>query len=138
MKTSALVLIFLTVATFAFGQEMVNVTVDVEGMLNRKGDLSITVYNNPDDYLKNPVKHLTVELGEYDGSTFEITDLPKGKYAIVVLHDENRNGELDFGGMGPVEGYGFSNNPDSMFGPAKYEEALLLIEKDSNIIIRLN
>ncbi|HPA30417.1 MAG TPA: DUF2141 domain-containing protein, partial [Bacteroidia bacterium] len=41
----------------------------------------------------------------------EITfkNLPKGKYAINILHDENKNGKIDKGLILPKEGIGFSN-----------------------------
>ena len=33
-----------------------------------------------------------------------------GRYAVVMFHDANANGQLDLGPFGPKEGYGFSNN----------------------------
>jgi uncharacterized protein (DUF2141 family) len=36
------------------------------------------------------------------------SDIKPGNYAIAVIHDENRNGELDTNMFGiPKEGYGF-------------------------------
>jgi uncharacterized protein (DUF2141 family) len=50
--------------------------------------------------------------------------LPPGKYAVMVIHDENRNGKLDSNFMGiPSEGYGFSQNPRVM-RRARFDEAL--------------
>ena len=38
-------------------------------------------------------------------------DVPKGTYAIIVLHDENFNGVLDVNEREfPTEGYAYSNN----------------------------
>jgi len=41
----------------------------------------------------------------------EITfkNLPKGKYAVNILHDENNNSKIDKGLILPKEGIGFSN-----------------------------
>lgn len=52
--------------------------------------------------------------------------LPAGSYAVQVMHDENDNGKLDSNFMGiPIEGYGFSNNPQVMrkalFSEAKFD-----------------
>lgn len=44
-----------------------------------------------------------------DSSTITFTNLPKGKYAINILHDENENGKVNKGFMLPKEGIGFSN-----------------------------
>jgi uncharacterized protein (DUF2141 family) len=53
-------------------------------------------------------------------------NLPAGSYAVQVMHDENDNGKLDSNFMGiPIEGYGFSNNPQVMrrayFSEAKFD-----------------
>lgn len=49
--------------------------------------------------------------------------LPPGRYAVMVIHDENRNGRLDSNFLGlPSEGYGFSRNPRVM-RRARFEEA---------------
>jgi uncharacterized protein (DUF2141 family) len=36
-------------------------------------------------------------------------NIPKGQYAVNVLHDENRNGKIEKGFIFPIEGVGFSN-----------------------------
>ncbi|MEM1407080.1 MAG: DUF2141 domain-containing protein [Bacteroidota bacterium] len=138
MKKLIIVLGLLAAGRIAFAQETVSVTLEVEGMLNSKGDMMVRVFNSKASYLKQSVKALKVDLANHEGSTFVIEGLEKGEYAISVLHDENGNGELDFGGMGPEEGYGFSNNPNAAFGPAEYAEAMLNIEADTVLTIKLN
>jgi len=65
-------------------------------------------------------------------------DLPAGEYAVQVLHDENDNGKLDTNFMGmPVEGYGFSNNPQVM-RRANFDEAKFALgEAATSIVVRL-
>jgi len=47
-----------------------------------------------------------------------------GRYAVMVVHDENGNGRLDSNLAGiPVEGYGFSNNPRVLRRPTFAETA---------------
>jgi uncharacterized protein (DUF2141 family) len=36
-------------------------------------------------------------------------NLPKGNYAVVILHDENNNSKIDKKFIFPTEGVGFSN-----------------------------
>ena len=38
----------------------------------------------------------------------DFADLPAGRYAVVVFHDENDNGVIDHGLLGPSEPLGFS------------------------------
>lgn len=53
-----------------------------------------------------------------------------GRYAVMVIHDENGNGRLDTNLVGmPVEGYGFSNNPKVMRRPT-FEEAAFELGED--------
>ncbi len=55
---------------------------------------------------------------------FVFTDLPAGRYAVAVFHDENGNDELDtdFHDF-PTEGFGFSRSADGRFGPPDFEQA---------------
>lgn len=54
--------------------------------------------------------------------------LSPGIYAVQAVHDENGNGVLDRNGLGiPEEGYGFSRNPVTLFGPPDFEDAAISI-----------
>ncbi|MBD9370760.1 DUF2141 domain-containing protein [Xanthomonas sp. XNM01] len=63
------------------------------------------------------------------GDTAQVVfkDLPAGDYAVMVTHDENGNGQFDSNVLGmPVEGYGFSNNPNVMRKPT-FDEARIAL-----------
>ena len=58
-------------------------------------------------------------------------DVPAGRYALMVIHDENGNGKLDTNLVGmPVEGYGFSNNPRVLRKPT-FDEAAFDVGDDA-------
>lgn len=58
--------------------------------------------------------------------------LPRGNYAIAVIHDENSNGKLDtFAGI-PREGFGFSRNPALTFGPPSFNAARFALDTDAD------
>jgi uncharacterized protein (DUF2141 family) len=68
--------------------------------------------------------------------TLKFADLPDGKYAVQVMHDQNDNNKLDTNFLGiPSEGYGFSNNPKVM-RRAHFDEALF--EVVGNVTISIN
>ena len=140
MKKTLILIIGFIVAGISVtsAQETVTLTVKVEGILSKKGNMQISVFSSEDTWLETPAKQLVLDLAEVEGNEFTISDIAKGEYGVAVLHDENKNGELDMGMMGPEEGYGFSNNPDSMFGPAPFKKALITIESDASITIKLN
>lgn len=56
-------------------------------------------------------------------ASFVFKDLKPGSYAVMITHDENGNGKMDTNVVGmPLEGYGFSNNPQVMRKPT-WDEA---------------
>lgn len=58
--------------------------------------------------------------------------LPRGDYAIAVIHDENGNNKLDtFAGI-PREGFGFSRNPPVTFGPPRFSAARFTLSGDAD------
>ena len=138
MKNLIIIIGLLVAAQIAFSQDKVSLTLEVEGILDSTGVLKVNEFNSKDTYLKKSVRAVEFDLDALQEGSFILRDLPRGEYAISVVHDENRNGELDFGAMGPIEGYGFSNNPPAAFGPAAYEEARLNVENDMTLAIKLN
>lgn len=45
------------------------------------------------------------------------TQLPPGRYAIIVVHDEDDDGRMSKGALGvPTEGYGFGNDARGFLG----------------------
>jgi uncharacterized protein (DUF2141 family) len=62
---------------------------------------------------------------------FVFADLPPGRYAVAVFHDENGNTELDANAVGiPLEGYGFSEEATGNFGPPSFDQAAVEIGDD--------
>ena len=54
----------------------------------------------------------------------DFEDIPPGRYALGVIHDENMNGKLDMNAFGvPKEGYGFSNDAKGWLGAPSFEAA---------------
>ena len=89
-----------------------SLTVKVDGLRNSKGVVQFALYNKdgtiPDENFESYYKIGTSPI-ENGSSTFIFSNLPTGRYAINILHDENENGKIDKGFFLPVEGVGFSN-----------------------------
>ncbi len=114
IKNIAITLILLTLISFNKKNEekTFSLTVKVTHLRNSKGVVLFALYNKegsiPDEkykkyYLKDvaPIKE--------NSSTITFSNIPQGKYAINILHDENKNGKIDKGFILPKEGIGFSN-----------------------------
>ncbi len=89
-----------------------SLTVTVKDLRNSKGVVQFAIYNKegsiPDEKYK---KYYKKDIAAISNNTATITfnDLPKGRYAINILHDENENGKIDKKFILPKEGIGFSN-----------------------------
>ncbi|GEM_PF-1344115 len=67
------------------------------------------------------------------------SDLSKSSYAILIHQDLNENGLLDKSLIGiPQEPIGFSNDPEIMFGPPDFSDALVTLTGNRKISIKLH
>lgn len=117
MKASILIILTVGLSFFLFSfsgnqVETYTLTVKVENLRNSEGVVQFTLYNKdgsiPDEDFKNYYRLEKVNIVNGKSEiTFE--NLPKGKYAVNILHDENNNGKIDKGLILPKEGIGFSN-----------------------------
>lgn len=89
-----------------------DLTITTAGLNNSTGVVQFSLYNKqgsiPDKHFKKYYKMQKAEINS-GVSSISFTDLPAGRYAVNVLHDENGNGEIDTGFILPKEGIGFSN-----------------------------
>ena len=101
-------------------------TVKITDIRASKGTLLVAVVNTEAGW-DNKEKPVAQEKRAATGKELELKfNLPAGSYAVQIHHDENDNGKMDSNFMGiPVEGYGFSNNPQVMrkayFSEAKFD-----------------
>ncbi len=105
-------------------------TVTVSGLKNGTGNVLFNVYiQDPANTIANAAANIK------DGKAEAVfADLPFGEYAILVLHDENGNQQVDMAGEVPVEGIGYSNTSDAPQGPPVYETCKFTFNADNTVI----
>ncbi len=105
----------------AFAAEL---AITVRGLEQPTGYAMIAVYANQAE-MDNGVGIANVKMAVTESRTVSVTvDLPTGRYAVAVFHDENGNGTLDTNIVRfPTEPIGFGNNARGSFGPATFEDA---------------
>ena len=127
----------LTAIVFCFSflqASETEVTIKVDNIPIAEGNIRIGLFDTEEafrdkKYLENsPVIEVTEK-----GSLSTTIKLKPGTYAIGVVHDLNKNGQLDVskGFKIPVEPLGFSNNPKIMFGPPKYSQCLVEVTEEA-------
>jgi uncharacterized protein (DUF2141 family) len=97
----------------------------VDGFRNQKGDLGVTVFQSPDGWPEDNNKAFLHGGYPFSGDKGTVQlQLPPGRYAIGVIHDENSNHKLDRNFIGyPKEGFGFSNNPHVFLTAPSFDTA---------------
>ena len=114
MKKIFILIIAVTFLSFNLpnNEETYSLTINVKDLRNSKGEVQFAIYNKegsiPDEKYKKYYKKDTATINN-NTSTITFSNLPKGKYAINILHDENKNGKIDRRFIMPKEGIGFSN-----------------------------
>ena len=136
-------LLILVFSQFAFAQDSTksepqtgNLTLNISGFENNEGSVKIALANSKEVYQAKgkAFREATVTIINKNAQ-YIFEELPFGKYAIKLFHDENNNGELDTNFLGiPSENYGFSNNAKGNFGPASSEDAFFNFDKNLMII----
>jgi uncharacterized protein (DUF2141 family) len=108
-------------------EALATVSVKIAGFKGTEGVALITLYDSEQSWLKVP-KAVQVVRAKISGATMSVDfkDVKPGTYAISVIHDENKNNELDMRWLPwpkPKEGVGVSNDPENKAGPPKWEAA---------------
>ncbi len=116
-----------------------SLTITVNGLRNSRGQVIMQLYNNAQAFDGNQYDR-AVETIITPAKGFAkqhlLKNLPLGDYAIIIIHDENSNGEYDTAGSF-YEGYAYSNdagkNDIARFHEARFE----LTEQDRDINLTL-
>ena len=102
-------------------------TVKITNIPSPKGQIGCSLFASKDGFPSEANKAKAQMFVKHDGKTATCTfeNVKVGTYAVSVMHDENKDGELETSMVGrPKEWWGVSNDvPAERFGPPKYEKA---------------
>lgn len=98
--------------------------VQLSGIRSAKGVVHLCLSANPGRFLdcKADPSAVSRTLAAGSAGRIDLGSVKAGTYALLVVHDENRNGKLDMMMGIPREGFGFSNNPAMKPRAPKWEE----------------
>lgn len=125
-----LTVVFGFLCLTSFTQNSSDLTVKVTGIRNSDGYFMVSLWDKPDGF---PDDQFTKELiyKEVKSPTFSFTikGLPYGNYALAALHDENKDGEMEYNWVGmPKEGFAFSRNYNVTLRAPKWEESVFKLD----------
>ena len=110
----------------------------VQGVHNSHGQVACALFNSAEGFPSEQDKAIVGQVLRARAGTveFQFEDVPPGKYAVTVLHDENENGKLDTNLLGmPREGYGVSGNAYRRFAPPRFPDALVDLGPGVTLVI---
>lgn len=121
--------------------ETYSLTIEVKDLQNSKGIVQFALYNRdgtiPDEDYNKCCKILKEKI-QNESSKATFTNLPQGKYAVNILHDENENGEIDKGFILPIEGVGFSNYQSiGLTNRPNFSKASFELNSDKKIVVKV-
>lgn len=135
-------ILFLTLSSFNNPKtETYSLKVEVKNLQNSKGVVQFALYNKdgsiPDENFEKYYKILKGEIVN-GSSTITFKNIPSGKYAVNILHDENENGKIDKGFMLPIEGIGFSNFQSiGLSNRPNFEKASFEVKENKIISVKI-
>ena len=108
------------------------IEVQIENIKSDKGVLLVALFENEDSFLKKAFKSKIVTLEEAK-IPISFKNIPAGRYAVSVIHDENENGELDTNWAGiPKEPFGFSKKTMGRFGAPSFEDTCIEVSNGTS------
>ena len=101
--------------------------VQVLNIRNSTGTVDCALFESPEGFptevLRSATNVMVIKVRQTQARC-DFEDIPPGRYALAVIHDENMNGKLDTNMLGiPTEGYGFSNDVTGLFGAPAFSAA---------------
>ena len=114
-----------SVVPAALAQSSGRITVAVSGLHSDEGVVRCGLYDSADKFRK-PGQEVRGVVARPDGqrAACVFSGISPGSYAVAVFHAEKNETQLEYGMFGkPKQGYGFSRNPSSTFGPPNFDAA---------------
>ncbi len=135
------ILLITTLLNLLITAQAYNLRVIAKGLKNDKGKVQIAIYNKdgtiPDKEQNRYYKMKRVSIHNKTAQAV-FTNLPNGRYAVSVYHDENDNHKIDKGLIMPIEGIGLSNYKSvNLFHLPNFKNASFLLNHNSKVIIKL-
>ena len=115
--------------------EGINIHVEVIHVSNEEGRVLFSLHTK-ETWLKGPgIQNAASDI--VDGRSIAVFEhVPPGTYAIMVMHDENNNSDMDVNGIGlPTEQYGTSRNP-AKIGPPVFSASKFKV-KDEDLSFKI-
>lgn len=132
---------FLLAMVFYLGTnaQTANLGVEISNIKSISGNIKLGIFDKAHSYRTKSSPFLRTSKEVTDTILkYTFTDVPYGRYAIAVYHDENDDDTLNTRKLGiPIEGIGFSGKYSSRIKPPDFPMASFKLKYDTIIVIDL-
>lgn len=135
----ALIFILFSFFSLSVLAQNARLRVEVINIKSTEGNLKLGVFDRMHNYRTKTNPLLKQKQEVTDTVVYcNFADVPLGRYAIAVYHDENADDTLNTKKLGiPIEGIGFSGKFNSRIKPPDYNLASFRLKNDTTIRIKL-
>ena len=122
---SAAVAVTMIASITAANAQAGRIGVTITGLRSSDGVVRCGLYASANGF-RQPGREMRGAVAPIRGqsATCVFGSLPAGTYAVAAFHAEHNEARIETGAFGkPKQGYGFSNNPSSGFGPPSFSAA---------------
>jgi uncharacterized protein (DUF2141 family) len=125
MRLGFLTAMAMTAAATASAQQGNTISAPIQGLRNNVGEVRCGLFNSDATFRKPGQQMMGVAVPIVNQqATCVFNNVPPGTYAIAAFHAEKNETQLQTNFLGiPKEGYGFSRNPSTTFGPPGFSDA---------------
>lgn len=112
-----------------------DLTVNLSGVRNAKGVVHLCLTAQAARFLKckEDKGAVAMTVPAAGVQQLSLTHVRPRNYALLIVHDENRNGKLDMTMGIPREGFGFSNNPAMKMRAPRFEEVRFAVQPGTQV-----
>lgn len=138
IRLIAIIFLFFLSPIFIIAQKA-NITIEVSDVKPSASVIRVGVFDKTHKFMTKTDPCLKDNKPASDSVVvFQFKDVPNGRYAIALYHDENNDEKLNTKKLGiPVEGIGFSGKFNSRIKPPDFRLASFRLKSDTIISIRL-
>ena len=124
------------IAAHASASDVIALEVSLSALRNDEGLIRVAVHASGSTF-PSATPLTAASISPIEGEATIQFELPPGRYAVSVLHDEDSDGELDTGLFGiPKEGFGASTRVRRL-GPPRWEDCAFELTEDATLPIRM-
>ncbi|WP_340094608.1 DUF2141 domain-containing protein [Nostoc punctiforme] len=118
-----------------------NLLITIQGLKNQRGQVCLSLFANGRGFPSRETNAVQARCVKVTSTPLivKFENLKPGSYAVAAFHDINGDGKLHLNALGiPTEEFGFSQNPQIVAGPPKFQDsAVFVVGSETDIQIQL-